>query len=315
MRPLARIAFAWRVSMAAALAGPAYAQTPAAPTQAQAPAPAPASSPFDESTIQSAVLAEPRRIIVRLPRHYARDLTRRFAVVYKLDGTNGLPHYDETIGVLHSLDLMPDVIVVALPNARGMRNRDLTPPTLHQEGGEDGAEGTGEMGRGDRFHEFLRAELIPHIDRTYRTTGERILAGHSRGALLVVHSLLTDPGLFSGRFLFSAPLTRDRARLLDELRAFLQKTPSLPTFLYFNWGGAENEGMQRSSDRMVALLRERSPTGLRWVAERAAGADHQEMATLALPAALTEYFATQKGRGVSLPVRTSTQRHPRPPSP
>ena len=307
MPSIAGSALACGLSIMAA-AGAASAQTPPPATTAAAP------ERFEESTFQSAVLAEPRRIIVRLPRRYARDATRRFAVVYKLDGTNGLTHYDETIGVLHSLDLMPELIVVAIPNARGMRNRDLTPPTLHQDGGEDGAPGTGEMGRGDRFLEFIRSELIPHIDRTYRTTGERLLAGHSRGALLVMHSLISDPDLFNGRFLFSAPLTRDGARLLDEAQAFLQARSSLSTFLYFNWGGAENEGMQRSCDRMTALLEKRSPPGLRWIVERAAGADHQDTPILALPAAFTEYFAGQKSHGVSQPVRTSTKRQPRTPS-
>ena len=302
MPSIARLAYACALAILVT-GGAAYAQTPPAE-------PAPAPDAFEELSLPSAVLSEARRIIVRLPAHYARDATRRFAVVYKLDGTNGLPHYDATIGVLHSLDLMPDVIVVAIPNARGMRNRDLTPPTLHQDGGEDGATGTGEMGRGDRFLEFIRTELIPHIDRTYRTTSERILAGHSRGALIVMHSLITEPEQFSGRFLFSAPLTRDGGRLLEDARAFLQKTASLRSFVYFNWGGAENEGMQKSSDRMVALLQERSPKGLRWVAERAAGADHQATPLLALPAAFTEYFATQKGRGVTQPVRTSTKRRP-----
>ena len=280
---MVRIALASIVPLVA-LAGTADAQP-------SPPAPSASPAPFTETTLQSAVLSESRRIIVRLPRHYERDAGQRFAVLYKLDGTNGLTRYDETIDVLHRRDLMPDAIVVAIPNASGMRNRDLTPPTLHQDGGEDGAIGTGEMGRGDRFLEFIRAELIPHIDKTYRTTGERLLIGHSRGALLVMHSLISDPDLFSGRFLFSAPLTRDGARLFDEVRAVLGARSSLRTFLYFNWGGAENEGMQRSSDRMVALLEERSPPGLRWVAERAAGADHQAMATAALPAALTTYFA------------------------
>jgi hypothetical protein len=126
----------------------------AAPTRASAQTPTvvqpgdPAPGPFEESTFASTVLMESRRVIVRLPRRYAGDPSRRYPVVYKLDGTNGLAHYHETIGILTSLDLMPDVIVVALPNGRGTRNRDLTPPTLHQEGGEDGAEGAARWAAG-----------------------------------------------------------------------------------------------------------------------------------------------------------------------
>src|SRR6185436_14646765 len=104
--------------------------------------------------------------------------------------------YDDAIDVLSSAGVMPDLIVVAIPNGRGMRNRDLTPASLHQEGNEDGSMGTGEMGRGDRFLDFLQQELIPYVEKQYRTTQERILAGHSRGALLVLESLLSKPDLF-----------------------------------------------------------------------------------------------------------------------
>lgn len=294
------------LSQAVAPSPPSPPTSQASPA-AQSPAASPP-GPFEESTFQSTVMMESRRVVVRLPPRYASEPDRRYPVVYKFDGTNGLADYHQTIGVLTSLDLMPDVIVVALPNGRGARNRDLTPPTLRQDGGEDGAEGTGEMGRGDRFLAFIKTELIPHVERTYRTTPERILAGHSRGALLVMHSLLAEPDLFAGRFLFSAPLTRDGGRLLRETEAFLRSSPALRTFVYFNWGGAENEGMARSYREMIALLEERAPAGLQWIAERAAGADHQQTQALALPAAFYEYFAARDRRGVVAPTRTGTRR-------
>jgi hypothetical protein len=123
-----------------------------------------------------------------------------------------------------------------------------------------------------------------------------------------MHTLLADPDLFSGRFLFSAPLTRDGARLLHDTREFLRTRPSLRTFLYFNWGGAENEGMARSYREVVELLGQRAPAGLHWIAERAAGADHQTTQELALPAAFSEYFARRDRRGVTAPTRTETRR-------
>jgi predicted alpha/beta superfamily hydrolase len=251
----------------------------------------PMTRPPLQLTLHSSLLDEDRRILVRLPRHYELDAADRYPVLYKLDGDNQLERFDHSIDVLSSLDALPDLIVVAIPNARGQRNRDLTPASLHQDSGEDGRTGTGAMGRGDRFLKFIEHELIPHVEKGYRTTSERILAGHSRGALLVLQSLLAHPGLFQARFMFSAPLMRDEQRLIEDARKFFRLRPNLESFLYCNWGERENEGMSRSYEAMRALLTGESPKGLRWTLERARAADHQLTPFMALPSALQDYFA------------------------
>lgn len=197
--------------------------------------------------------------------------------------------------ILSGAGVMPEAIVVAIPNARGQRNRDLTPGSLHQVDGVEGTMGTGEMGGGDRSLDFIEKELIPHIDRQYRTTLERILAGHSRGALIVIRSRIIKPALFQGRFAFSAPMMRDEQRLIVDTRKFLLEHRSHRSFLYCNWGEAEHEGMNKSDEAMKSLLSSDAPKGLRRKIERARAADHQQTPLLALPAALSAYFAGAKG--------------------
>lgn len=236
------------------------------------------SAPDVDQVLRSTVLKEERRFRIRLPRHYSPDATTRYPVLFKLESEDGLARYD-------------NLIVVVIPNARGQRNRDMTPASLHQEYDPDGKMGSGEMGQGDRFLDFIEQELIPHIDRQYRTTPPRVLAGHSRSALLVLQSLLSKPDLFQARFIFSAPLMRDEQRLIVDTRTFLAQHPDHRSFVYFNWGENENPGMNQSSLVMRQLLTEQAPKGLRWVIERAPGANHQETPVLALPAALKHLFA------------------------
>jgi predicted alpha/beta superfamily hydrolase len=257
---------------------------------AQPPADQPA-PPYLEQTLTSAIMGEDRRILIRLPRYYALDTTTRYPVLYKLDGDNQFERYHDSIDILHSFDAIPDVILVAIPNARGQRNRDLTPASLHQESDPDGKMGTGAMGRGDRFLDFIERELIPYIDKSYRTTPQRVFSGHSRGGLLVLQSLIAKPDLFQARFIFSAPLMRDEQRLIVDTRKFLTEHPNHRSFLYCNWGEQENEGMSRSYAAMKALLTSKAPKGLRWTIERARAADHQQTPVIALPSALYECFA------------------------
>jgi predicted alpha/beta superfamily hydrolase len=258
---------------------------------AQQPGAAASSKPaYVEEKLHSTVLNEERRVLVRLPRRYQLDAATRYPVLFKLDGDDGLKRYDDSVDVLSCLDVIPDIIVVVIANARGQRNRDMTPSSLHQEFDATGKMGTGEMGKGDRFLDFLEKELIPHVEQRYRTTAPRILAGHSRSALLVVQSLLIKPNLFQARFVFSAPLLRDERRLLADTNAFFAAHSDHRSFIYFNWGESENEGMAQSHQAMSQILRERAPKNLRWVVERARGANHQETPLMAIPAALSELF-------------------------
>lgn len=231
--------------------------------------------------LHSSILNEERRFLIRLPNRYVSDASVRYPVLFKLESADGLKRYD-------------NLIVVVLPNARDQRNRDMTPASLHQEYDPEGKMGTGEMGRGDRFLDFLEQELIPHIDAKFRTTTPRVLAGHSRGALLVLQSLLSKPDLFQARFIFSAPLMRDEQRLIVDTRKFLTENPGHRSFVYFNWGEEENPGMNASCLAMKELLTERAPKGLRWVIEHARGANHQQTPLLALPAALNQLFGAER---------------------
>jgi predicted alpha/beta superfamily hydrolase len=219
----------WLLRVGALLVLPAagQAQTP--------PGPAP-QAPYLTETLRSSVLGEDRRLLIRLPPGYDADSKARYPVLYKLDGDNGLRSFDESLAALRGSAGVREMIIVAIPNGRGQRNRDLTPASLHQESASEGGMGTGEMGRGDRFLDFIERELIPHVEKNYRTEAERVFVGHSRGALLVVQSLLSKPSLFAARFVFSAPLMRDEQRLIKDTRKFLAEHADHRSSIYFNWG-------------------------------------------------------------------------------
>ena len=285
LRAFRVLAFVTASSMATA--------APAEVEQTAPSVPGPRASASVVEKLHSSILNEERRVLVRLPRGYELDTSTRYPVLFKLDGADGLERYEQSIETLTASGAMPDVIVVAIPNSRAGRERDMTPASLHQQYDPSGKMGTGEMGRGDRFLDFLEKELVPLVDERYRTTPLRVLAGHSRSALLTLQSLLSKPDLFQARFIFSAPLMRDEQRMIVDARRFLTTHPGHRSFVYFNWGERENEGMNQSCSAMRQLLAEVAPAGLRWVVERAPNADHQETPLLAIEPALRAFFANR----------------------
>jgi predicted alpha/beta superfamily hydrolase len=239
------------------------------------------------STLRSTVLGEERRLLVFLPESYAGNTDRRYPVIYVLDGPSQATHTARSAAALARSRAMPEVIVVGLPNTSGPnRERDLTPPFLRR----DVDDPASPLGAGDRFLAFLKDEVLPRIEREYRTTPFRVLAGNSRGGLLVVYSLIAAPGLFDARFAFSTPLWRQDEITVARLREALAARADLSSFLYLGVGGEETERIQRGYHSAVAVLREHAPQGLRWQAEITPGADHQDNAERSTPSALKALY-------------------------
>jgi predicted alpha/beta superfamily hydrolase len=248
------------------------------------------------STLRSAVLNEEREVLVHLPVGYETEPDRRYPVVYVLDGSSQDVHTASTAALMARINLMPPVIVVGIPNVSGEgRQRDYTPPSMAMEIDEP----NGPRGGADRFLTFLKTELIPDIDRRYRTTSERMLAGHSRGGLFVAWSLMADPGLFQVRFAHSPALWREDAAIAGMLDQYLTATPGLASFFYMSLGTKENAEMTAGFERVRAVLESRAPKRLRWRADLVPGAVHGNNGEWATPLGFRTYYGGWEARPAS----------------
>jgi predicted alpha/beta superfamily hydrolase len=237
-------------------------------------------------TLASTVLGESRDYVVHLPRSYTRLPQRRYAVAYVLDAGPQFTAMVSSNEILARLGLVPELIVVGIPSPDdAARQRDYTPPGMRQDVDLDDSP----MGEADRFLAFLGDELIPEVDRRYRTNATRILSGHSRGGLFVVHSLVARPDLFRARFAHSPALWREAHRMVERIER--QRT-SLASggFLYLSIGDAETEKMRAGFDHGLRALAD-APPSLRWCGDVSVGADHGSNAGAATPVALYRFFA------------------------
>ncbi len=241
---------------------------------------------FLVEAFDSRVLGERRECMVVLPEGYMRDTSRRYPVLYVLDGGSQAEHTARSARLMARSGVMPEVIVIGLPSSGENRARDYTPPYMR-------AQDNGDAGHADRFLRFMETELIPHIDRTYRTTNERMLAGWSRGGLFVVYSLLERPELFRARFAHSPALWRDDDRIIAEMAAPRAQKSRATGFLYLSLGNRENEKMTRAFRKAT---RELQRSALRWRADITRGADHQKNPVLATPAGFRAYYAPPRFR-------------------
>lgn len=199
--------------------------------------------------IQSQVLNEERTVLVRLPARYS-STTAKYPVAYMFDAHP--PHNAMMAGILEQQawgDQMPEMILVGLQNTD--RLRDMT-PTRTERGG----------GGADKFLQFIETEVIPLIEKTYRTHPFRVIAGHSLSGLAVVNCLVARPHLFNGYIAASPVLHWDDGYVIKQAQALFEKTPELKKQLYFAIGNEPDYVGGFNTFRELA--KKKAPKNLAW---------------------------------------------------
>lgn len=145
--------------------------------------------------IKSTLLDETRQMSIYLPADYAYSQAK-YPVFYLLDGGTHLQHASGAVDYLTRQGAIPDIIVVAIHNID--RTRDFSP--IHVESAPT-------SGGAEKFLGFLSKELVPYMDKSYRTAGFNILLGHSFGGTFIGYTLLAEPDLFDA-YLAASPALR-----------------------------------------------------------------------------------------------------------
>jgi len=237
------------------------------------------------TNLHSTIMGEDRTVIVNLPRNYSKDVLQKYAVMYVLDGTSQDGHTMDKLTVLSDAGLVPTAIVVGLPNTRGNRERDQTPPFMRRNVDDEKSP----YGAGDKFLSFIEKELIPFIDTNYRTSVYRTLTGNSRGGLFVLYSLMERPALFQAWFCYSTPVWRFDNLLVNRMSDFLRASSGLKGFLYLSVGDKETDQMISGFTKLVEVLRKTRKKQFKWVADRTPYAVHQDNALISTSKGLAEW--------------------------
>jgi predicted alpha/beta superfamily hydrolase len=146
--------------------------------------------------IHSDVLHEERIVLVSLPEDY-RKSDKTYPVLFKLDGDkdNFLQASSAAYYLSDMADDTPDPIIIGIENTD--RYRDMLPDE-----------------KANSFIQFLHNELIPFVDKNYRTNGFRILSGQSLSSLFALYSFLEQPDLFDAYILGSFGLYKESLAVL-----------------------------------------------------------------------------------------------------
>lgn len=211
-----------------------------------------------------------------------RDDAMRYPTLYVLDGAWML-FASFTRGLLYRYPVSPNVIVVGIASATDHGQRrgfDYTPLT------DDSSwtkarlpDGSPPDGGADAFLRVLKEEIIPLIDRTYRTTGDRGIHGHSLGGLFVAYTMLKAPDLFTRYAMTSPSLWWNDRMIVTGEPEFARRHPVFPKHVFLSIGSDEGSAMAavmyQFAARLCSSFSKGYYEGLDLMVESIPGEEHQ----------------------------------------
>jgi predicted alpha/beta superfamily hydrolase len=263
---------------------------PSAQPQVNPPADKPADKPQSAGgparlTLQSAAVGEQRTFLVRTPPGYDKG-SDRYPVLYLTDGDRHIGHTSTTVEYLAGHGRMPEMIVVGIGNTD--RTRDLTPTKASmQEGGRVMELPT--SGGADKFLEFIDKELIPLVEKSYRTQPYRVFAGHSFGGLFAMHALVSKPDLFHAVISVAPSLHWDKGLVVTRAEQLLGSRAELDRTLFVTLGDEPGEPLA-AFQRLQAVAAKKPPKGFQFGALHMTDEDHGSVVMRSHYAGLRKVF-------------------------
>ena len=148
-------------------------------------------------TIHSKILKQDRKVYIYAP---AGSANEALPVLYLMDGEIHSSLVSSEVEYLsNAYSVVPRMIVVATGNYNYDRMHDLTPTHFTSGTGADTGKNaaTNTTGGGEQFLQFLGSEVMPYVEKTYKTAPYKVFSGHSLGGLMTVHCLVTHPDMFN----------------------------------------------------------------------------------------------------------------------
>ena len=156
--------------------------------------------------VDSKLVGRSYHTFVMLPGSYDANPDRHYPTIYLLDGGNLFPMLVPYHGYLSFGERIPDAIIVGISygsdsfEGGNYRSTDYTAASAERD----------YWGGADKFQSFLAEELLPRIEKRYRSRADRrVVFGQSIGGQFVLYTALTKPSLFWGHVASNPALHRN----------------------------------------------------------------------------------------------------------
>lgn len=217
--------------------------------------------------VESESVGRAYHVYVFLPDNYNSKPHKTYPTIYILDGGGLFPMLTAYYRYLNAGDEVPDSIIVGISYGTdnfeegNYRSTDYTAPSAER----------AHYGGAGNFQRFLKTELMPLVEKTYRSRSDRrIVFGQSIGGQFVLYSAQTDPTLFWGHIASNPALHRN-------LQFFLETKPDHEgqAYLFVANGSLNDPRFQNPAEKWITHWE--NTAGKPWVLKTVVLQDHTHM--------------------------------------
>jgi predicted alpha/beta superfamily hydrolase len=237
----------------------------------------PAINQKQEYQLKSKINKTSYQLFVSLPKYYSSTDTVKYPVLYLLDGNYTFPIAHSTRQLLDFSSSLEDIIIVGIGYTWDKsyepwfveRWNNFT-PSSDIKSDTSGSflkmlnlkTGSLTSGGSEEFINVLKNEIIPFVEKKYKTNGDKGIEGHSLGGLFATYCLLQEPQLFNRYGINSPSLWWDNEKIFEIEKAFAEKSKYLNAQVFISVGSREGESMVPKITAFADTLKAHQYNGL-----------------------------------------------------
>jgi len=216
---------------------------------------------------ESKILGGEVTYLEHLPDGYEKS-GKMYPVLYAMNGQI-TPQFANDASTLDNLsnDRAPDMLLIGISNT-GAAEKYWSCP-----------DDSGFVKGGEVFCTFLKEELIPEINKIYRTNGYQILKGQSNTGLFVMYNFLFYPDLFNAYIVASPMFGWCPDFFLNKTTSFLKDHPDINKKLYISYGELDYLQVLNYINDYKEILNQ-APESLEWKVDLIENSSHVPFTTL-----------------------------------
>ena len=226
-------------------------------------------------TIESAKLGETRELKIQFPRGYNANDSTKYPLFIVLDGDYLFEAVAGNADYYSYWEDMPGCIIVGI-NQYDKRYNDCMYSEQNSLPIETGA----------NFFEFIGMELIPYLERTYKTGSFRVAVGHGETANFINYFLLKPNPLFKGYVAISPELA---PKMLDYIPEILGKIQT-KIFYYLANTNNDSSSIKQMTDALNTDISALDNKNLFYKFNNFEKPSHYSVPTHAIPNAIESIF-------------------------
>jgi len=222
-----------------------------------------------------------RSITVTLPPFYEQNKDKKYPLILVLDGEYLTGPFEGTLAYTTYWDELPEAIIVGVAQNYGNQREDDSRVSE-----ETGLPET----TGDKFFQFIGEELVPYLEKNYRISPYKVIAGHDVTATTAIFSLYREKSPFTGFIAFSPVMAPEMETRLPEMLA----TSTKPVFFYLCTAEGDSPKLRKAIKALDEKIKVINNPNVKYLFEDFLTGSHYSLVPYGAPGALYNIFASYR---------------------